>query len=259
MENYPTTSRDKLDISGDYSCQFELHDDAASPAMFETATAQEWTDGSEICQQFKPAQMHFHAGWGGEFHEHTGGSEHTFNWESGELEMHVVHTLAAATGVVTPDCYFTNAVIGVMFKTYDDHTNDSPDSDGDIFLKALLEDTYPSNEVNVEDFFDDIDLYWNRYVYAGSLTTSPYSEGLLWTVFSKFVPIKPSTVDLFHFPIVETDALSGEMEEVTVGEDNRELQGTFDRRIFKVDINDDEVPMSLEELKLDMERMILKL
>lgn len=39
--------------------------------------------------------------------------------------------------------------------------------------------------------------YNSRWTYTGSLTTAPFSEGILWNVVKNVIPIRQSTLDLF--------------------------------------------------------------
>jgi carbonic anhydrase len=36
-----------------------------------------------------------------------------------------------------------------------------------------------------------------RWTYTGSLTTAPFSEGILWNVVEHVIPLRQSTLDLF--------------------------------------------------------------
>ena len=39
--------------------------------------------------------------------------------------------------------------------------------------------------------------YNRRWTYPGSLTTTPFSEGILWNVIEQVIPIRQSTLDKF--------------------------------------------------------------
>ena len=41
--------------------------------------------------------------------------------------------------------------------------------------------------------------YNSRWTYTGSLTTAPFSEGILWNVLKNVIPIRQSTLDLFLY------------------------------------------------------------
>lgn len=39
--------------------------------------------------------------------------------------------------------------------------------------------------------------YNRRWTYTGSLTTAPFSEGILWNVLEHVIPLRQSTLDMF--------------------------------------------------------------
>ena len=39
--------------------------------------------------------------------------------------------------------------------------------------------------------------YNRRWTYTGSLTTAPFSEGILWNILEHVIPIRQSTLDMF--------------------------------------------------------------
>ena len=39
--------------------------------------------------------------------------------------------------------------------------------------------------------------YNRRWTYTGSLTTAPFSEGILWNVLEHVIPLRQSTIDMF--------------------------------------------------------------
>ena len=118
-------------------------------------------------------QFHFHAP-----------SEHTFDGKSLPLELHFVNEAEdgslAVLGVM--------AVEGAVNPAYDKLIAALPDSEGesasveDVDLASLL----PADAAKAE-----------RWVYDGSLTTPPCSEGVSWSVFAKPIELSAEQIAAF--------------------------------------------------------------
>lgn len=121
--------------------------------------------------KYELAQFHFH---------HP--SEHLLNGKAFEIELHLVHK-SAAGGL---------AVVGVFLKPGKENAA----------LKAVF-DQMPREkgpEVAAQGSVDPAQLLpANRgfYRYAGSLTTPPCSEGIVWTVFKEPVELSPAQAKQF--------------------------------------------------------------
>lgn len=110
-------------------------------------------------QTFTLKQYHFHAP-----------SEHTINGKHAEVEVHFVYSDGAGQ----------LAVVGVLVE--------EGEEDNPIFL-SILEDqaptkpgemkVFPNILVDIKEFFPQSDKY---FMYDGSLTTPPASEGVRWFV-----------------------------------------------------------------------------
>ena len=140
-------------------------------------------------------QYHFHAP-----------SEHSINGKLLDLEMHIVHALEPKH--VNPEdekdkSQFTNGVLGFIFSAVPDDfefaMNGLTDYH-DTFLKKMLEAEKKNPNKNEKlDLTKFVQLlnYNRRWSYSGSLTTAPFSEGILWNVLEQIIPIRQSTLDLF--------------------------------------------------------------
>ena len=114
------------------------------------------------------------------------GSEHTIDGKNFDLEMHIVNLNQDES---TKEM-FRAAVIGILFNVDE---NAEP-SFADNFFQSLMKDEKLMNFQT--DFVDHLD-FSQRYVYHGSLTTPPFSEGLFWTVLAEPISITPKTAELF--------------------------------------------------------------
>ena len=54
----------------------------------------------------------------------------------------------------------------------------------------------PKKQLDLSKFVQEL-RYNRRWTYAGSLTTAPFSEGILWNVVEHVIPIRQSTLDMF--------------------------------------------------------------
>ena len=74
----------------------------------------------------------------------------------------------------------------------------------DRFLRGMLVDSMSNKNngnpnkklLNLTKFVKEL-RYNRRWTYTGSLTTAPFSEGILWNVLEHVIPLRQSTLDLF--------------------------------------------------------------
>ena len=126
-------------------------------------------------QTFTLKQYHFHAP-----------SEHTIDGEHADVEVHFVHSDGAGQ----------LAVIGVLVE---EREEDNP-----IFM-SILEDRPPTKIgevevysdilVDIKEYFPESDKY---YMYDGSLTTPPASEGVRWFVCAEPVYLSRRQIDVLR-------------------------------------------------------------
>jgi carbonic anhydrase len=129
--------------------------------------------GGGLPDVFYLVQFHFH--WG---YNAFQGSEHTINDRRYPLEVHFVHR-APFTG--------TLAVLGILF---DRQRDDNP------YLNDLLSvlNRTVNTSISVEQQIDLSRLLPTSpsprfYRYNGSLTTPPCTEGVIWTLLTRTVPM----------------------------------------------------------------------
>lgn len=129
--------------------------------------------GGGLPDTFYLVQFHFH--WGYNAYQ---GSEHTINGHKYPLEVHFVHRAP-----------FTNtlAVLGILF---DRQRDDNP------YLNDLLSvlNRTVNTSIATEQQLDLSRLLPTSptprfYRYNGSLTTPPCTEGVIWTILTRTVPI----------------------------------------------------------------------
>ena len=136
------------------------------------------------CAKLQGLQYHFHAP-----------SEHSLNGKLLDLEMHIVHGLVPNGN---QESKFTNGVLGFLFKAVPDDFEFSLNGQTDYhdrFLKAMLvdslneEDDAPKKTLDLTKFVSTL-RYNRRWTYTGSLTTAPFSEGILWNILEHVIPIR---------------------------------------------------------------------
>lgn len=116
--------------------------------------------------------------------------------------MHIVH------GVVpngrNETTRFTNGVLGFFFKAVPDDFEFSIHGLTDYhdkFLKKMLVESATGRHttdklLNLTKFVSQLRVD-RRWTYTGSLTTAPFSEGILWNILEHVIPIRQSTLDMF--------------------------------------------------------------
>ena len=133
-------------------------------------------------------QAHFHAP-----------SEHAIDGKLLDLEMHIVHAVEPqyVSGEASKKSQFTNGVLGFFFKAVKDDwfANNGVDDFHDQWLNTMLTSKNRTN-LDLTKFVKMLN-YNKRWTYQGSLTTTPFSEGILWNVIEQVIPIRQSTLDKF--------------------------------------------------------------
>lgn len=87
--------------------------------------------------------------------------------------------------------------MGFFFRAVKDDyfLNNEADDFHDKFLSTMLTDQV-GTKIDMTSFVTKLN-YNKRWTYQGSLTTSPFSEGILWNVIEQVIPIRQSTLDKF--------------------------------------------------------------
>jgi len=114
-----------------------------------------------------------------------------------DLEMHIVHQLQPELSSGANKSQFSHGVLGFLFRAVKDDyfMNNKVDDFHDRFLHTLVADKV-YQKIDMTEFVQKLN-YNRRWTYPGSLTTTPFSEGILWNVIEQVIPIRQSTLDLF--------------------------------------------------------------
>ncbi|CAH1779620.1 unnamed protein product, partial [Owenia fusiformis] len=152
--------------------------------------------GGGLVGVYSILQAHFH--WGKTTEE---GSEHTLNGRKYPMEMHIVTKMASGTS----ECAEL-AVLGFFFEISTEYN-----PAWSAITARLKEIKYAGHhivldKVNLGELITGVDTS-QYYRYFGSLTTEPFSEIVIWTVFMQ--PIKISASQLAQFrTLLKDDGLT---------------------------------------------------
>jgi len=134
-------------------------------------------------------QAHFHAP-----------SEHSIDGKPMDLEMHVVHQLDPELTNANPreKTQFSHGVLGFLFRAVKNNyfERNGLDDYHDRFLNSILDSRDYNSKLDLTKFVQKLKFH-KRWTYQGSLTTTPFSEGILWNVIEQVIPIRQSTLDKF--------------------------------------------------------------
>ncbi|XP_035712483.1 uncharacterized protein LOC118437531 isoform X1 [Folsomia candida] len=131
------------------------------------------------------SQLHFH--WGP---NDQVGSEHRISGKTYPLEMHMVHKQIKDPSKI--------AVISVLFYI---SPNDNPNLEpilnlaGKVKQPLAVAKTTTSNKITLTKLYPK---KMRMFRYAGSLTTPPCSESVVWTVFRDPVPVSAKQMEKFR-------------------------------------------------------------
>ncbi|XP_025406686.1 carbonic anhydrase 7-like [Sipha flava] len=177
------------------------------------------TGGPLFDSRYEFKQMHFH--WGkGDF-----GSEHKVNGYQYGMEVHIVHYKKEYGTFENAQTYSDGVCVVGFFGEVSPKDNREMDS----FIADLKYITKPKSEI-VRDFKEEFSwirktaLKQHYYTYHGSLTTPPFTECVIWIIFTK--PIKVSRNQLMAFRSLHSDH-EGEM----IKANDRSLQPFNNRTI----------------------------
>jgi len=141
--------------------------------------------GGPFIGTYQLDQIHFH--WG---HNDQSGSEHTVDYNSFPLEMHLVHR--------SPDHKL--AVLAFLF-----HVSDEDNLAMNPILSSLPDVTHAHSKTNitadsnfsVQSIIEKV-VSGRYFSYSGSLTTPPCIEGVQWVVFLDFLKISSKQLSMLR-------------------------------------------------------------
>ncbi|GBF97659.1 carbonic anhydrase [Raphidocelis subcapitata] len=164
----------------------------------------------------KPLQLHFHTR-----------SEHFVGGRTYPLEMHLVNAVARSD---VPGCPAAGclAVVGVMFELAEEgETSDSITELRKIFDSIVEHEATTTNITATNlDLMKLLPADQSYITYAGSLTTPPCTEGVLWHLM--VAPVKITAEQLFKFQMAVGDSVCGVAATAHAAARRRRLSGVFD-------------------------------
>lgn len=118
-----------------------------------------------------------------------------------DLEMHIVHGFEPEAKAKT---VLSHGVLGFFFKAVPDNYPFALQGGTDYhdrFLRKMLDESkmgaaHEGKKLNLTKFVSML-CFNRRWTYTGSLTTAPFSEGILWNVIEHVIPLRQSTLDMF--------------------------------------------------------------
>ena len=120
-----------------------------------------------------------------QFHFHVS-SEHTVEGQYSAMEMHLVHV----------DKRDNFAVLGVMIESGEEDHKELAAIWGHLPAVKEIDRTVEPEKINVVNLLpDNLNAY---YRYRGSLTTPPYSENVLWTIFAEPIIFSETQIAAFE-------------------------------------------------------------
>ncbi|XP_050440562.1 carbonic anhydrase 7-like [Adelges cooleyi] len=177
------------------------------------------TGGPLFDDKYEFVQMHFH--WG----KYDLGSEHKVNGFQYAMEIHMVHFNTAYGTFQNAVNYSDGVCVIAFFGQISTHDNEEMAN----FIADLKYLTQPGSSIlrpfkEEFSFIKRTALKQHYYAYHGSLTTEPFSECVIWIIFTK--PIKISRSQLKEFR-----HLHSSHHGVLINENDRPLQSFNGRPI----------------------------
>lgn len=196
-----STSYSPITVEGVFTTLTYILDSSNSDYGMLTLSSEAGSDKVYIAQQF-----HFHAP-----------SEHTFDGDHADLEMHIVH--------LTENSEI--AVIALFF----DASNKS--GAANEFIQKVIESENQAQSIDLSDLLDG-GILNEFYTYSGSLTNHPCNEGVTWIVTKKIWTISEEQLDFF------VNEWAGDEDFSNGNGNNRIVQELNGRVVYDVSRGDDD-------------------
>jgi carbonic anhydrase len=193
-----TTDYSALTVTGAFTKYSYLVDSASSDYGKLTIDTE---SGARV---YTAQQFHFHAP-----------SEHTFDGDHADLELHIVH--------LTEDSRI--AVIGLFFDADSDDDNET--------IQKVIDSYGGSEQIDISDLVDD-GILDEVFHYSGSLTNHPCTEGVFWIVTKEVRSISKAQLEFF------TDEWAGDETFSGGNGNNRLVQARNGRTVYDVSSDDDD-------------------
>lgn len=154
-------------------------------------------EGGGLPGRFKTAQFHFH--WG---HSDNEGSEHTFDGHKFPLELHIVNynEKYGSLGDAASKDMDGLAVLGFWYEVSHNNNDDIGPLIEQLSHVPTKGSSVPLTGFNLAQLLPlhNIQSKSHFFRYAGSLTTPPCFQSVVWTMFQQTIPISSQQLSMFR-------------------------------------------------------------
>lgn len=201
--------------------------------LFKRELLEDHDDHSPTKMVVRGIQFHFHSP-----------SEHTIDGKEFKLELHIVHKLMYTPLSDTQLFDKWRYVVTAVF--FDTPTNMNALNETQIenmefvhkFMEKIVKVNPEAEPINEAETNIDLQALMakvnrnKRWIYRGSFTTPPCTEGVLWNVVDDVLMIKPETLEMFMRK--QKNHQRGDLRCLSCGGNNRKVYPLNDRKVYYV-------------------------